>query len=209
MQIELVLVQPAYHVKVDVGDNVRQGHGRLVGEMRRADCPDFLAGPKSDQETALESLRLPRAFPGEGPRELQHRSCARRVIVRTVVDLAFLARALQGPALAAAEMIIMGADQQVLRARRIVRQRKQCHDVVVVFSDLLHASRDLHLHFREDEATFGAGVLAIQRGLQRLEIFARRAENGRCNFVIDAGGDDAGAGKAGVERERRKLSGVG
>ena len=54
----------------------------------------------------------------------------------------------------------------------------------------------------------GVWVLRVERGLQRLQIFAHRAENCGRGLVANAGRDDARAGKAGVKGERRELAGI-
>src|SRR5438034_2926909 len=112
------------------------------------------------------------------------------------------------------------------------------YHVVVALSNLLHAGGDFDFHrlngwaaqpgpgsagilageilgfakrrrgCRRSQGFMGVWVLRVERGLQRLQIFAHRAENCGRGLVANAGRDDARAGKAGVKGERRELAGI-
>src|SRR5437016_3110970 len=124
------------------------------------------------------------------------------------MDLAFLARAFKRTPFTASQMVVMGADQNVLRSRRISRGWNPRQDIVVSFSDLLDGGRDFECQLWYRKASLSMRVLAVERGLQPLQLFAGGAKNGRGHCVADTGGDNAGAGEAGVKGERCKLAGV-
>src|SRR5947209_8246162 len=110
---------------------------------------------------------------------------------------------------AAAEVVVMSADQDIFGMRRIARGRDLGHDIIIALSNLLNAGGDFDFHLLYHETALRVRVLGVEGGLERLQIFAHHAEYYSGGFVINTGGDDARAGEAGVKGERHKLAGVG
>src|SRR5882724_10473662 len=177
--------------------------------MGGANDADLFTGPKRKDNATLEKIRLLSAFQGQTAREFEHCGTARRVVVRAVVDLAFLASAFERAGIAASKVIVMSADQNIFRMLRITCGRKHGQDVVVSLPDLLHASRDSHLDLRDRESAIRARVLRVEGGLKRVQIFAGRSEHCGSDFLGNAGSDNARARETGIEGERRELAGVG
>ena len=92
-----------------------------------------------------------------------------------MVDLAFLARAFERTALAAAEVIVVGADKHVFRARRLARGRDQGHDIVVMLSNLLHSRRNFHSRLRDGETA----LRALRRSAMRIISLSSPGGEGR------------------------------
>ena len=65
MQSELVVAQPAHHVKVEIGNHVGESQQGVLGKPGRSEQPEFLAGPEGNQDAAPEFLRLPGRFVGQ------------------------------------------------------------------------------------------------------------------------------------------------
>ena len=107
------------HVEVDVGDEARDRHRRMRGEVVRADQPLLLRRDRDEQDRAPRA----RARVGEGARDLDQRRDPGRVVERTVVDRVAVDRR------ADPEVVEVRAVDDVLVAQPGVGAAQQADDV--------------------------------------------------------------------------------
>ena len=100
----------------------------------------------------------------------------------------------------------MRADYDVLGFLRWTGGRKQRDNVAVVLLDVLHGGRDVGRDVRKSEAAFRMGILLVEPGLERLQIFARSLKERVRHVAGDARGDDSRIGHAGIKRGGHELA---
>ncbi len=121
MQAQFVFSQPADHVEVHVGGDVRQRERRVFDKVGGADHPNFFSRPKREDDPAAKLLRFRLSFLRERSRQFQDRGRSGRVVVGAGMNFSFLAFPLHRAGLAETEMIVMRADHDIfglLRADR-------------------------------------------------------------------------------------------
>ena len=110
LKSKFVFAEAADHVEVDAGDNIGEGGDGFLGEVVGTDEADFLTGPEGEDETAAKEVGALLAFGGEGGGEFEDSGGAGGVVIRAVVDFAFVFLAGQGTHLAAAKVVVVRAD---------------------------------------------------------------------------------------------------
>src|ERR1043166_3682474 len=85
----------------------------MLGKKGGADQPHLFPGPKGEDDSALKSVRILLPLFGELLCQFQNHGCARSVIIGSRMNLSLPALPEHRAALAMAEVIVMGADQDV------------------------------------------------------------------------------------------------
>ena len=154
----------------------------------------------------MKLLRFRLSFLRERSRQFQDRGRAGRVVVGARMNFSFLAFPLHRAGLAETEVIVMRADHDVLGPLRWTGGREHSDDVAVVLLDVLHRGRDVGRDVRKSEAAFRMGILLVEPGLERFQIFARALKERVRHVAGDARGHDSRIGHAGIKRGGHELA---
>ena len=178
----------------------------MFDKVGRADYSDFFSGPKREHDPAMKPLRFRFSFLRERSRQFQDCGRAGRIIVGARMNLSFLAFPLHRAGLAETEVIVMRADHDVLGPLLWTRRREHSDDIAVFLLDVFHRSPDVDRDIRKREAAFRMGILLVESGLERFQIFARAQKERVRHVAGDARRDDSRIGHAGIKRGRHELA---
>ena len=183
----------------------------MLGKPGRAQQPELFSRPESHHDAAPEPVRgLPR-FVGQRGRQFQHGRHAGSIVVRAMVDAAdLLGGFARSGAVAATEVIVMSAEQDVFGGQGIAaRGRHTANHIAIGIPNALHRGRDCHLGHRNGKAAVGVRIFGVQRRLERFQILTAPFENGAGDVCADARGDDVRTGQAAVWAQWRQRAGIG
>ena len=104
MDDQPVVAQTPHHVEIDVGGDVGERHGGISGETGRSHQSEFLAGPEREDDAPAAGLHRRQHL-----RQAHDHRRPRGVVVRAIVDFAFLVLVRERTRRTAADVIVVGA----------------------------------------------------------------------------------------------------
>ena len=226
MQHQLVFPQPPDHVEVDAGDDVAQRHRRVFGEIGRAEHAKFFAGPKREDDSALEVGRAVQArrvaCPFEarsGPARLTSTIRAR---VRAPVPFRKHCRPRRNefcfprPRAPSRRSRHSRDDRSARRRERYsscVPRGRGCEQdaehIAIVLADVFHGGGQRHRHVRKNKAAFRVRVFLVELRLHGFQIPARRGKHRRNDIGRDRCGNNSRTAAGRIRGKRRQFTGVG
>src|SRR5438552_3267641 len=72
LQRQLVIVQTANHIEIEVGNDIRQRDRRMLGKPGRSNQPDLLPGPRGEDDVARKCSSVRSSLLRQGARDLQY-----------------------------------------------------------------------------------------------------------------------------------------
>src|SRR5262249_16891508 len=137
-----------------------------LGKMGGADQAYLLAGPECKNDASAEGRRVSSALRGQGCSEFEHGGGARGIVVRARVNLVLLAFPSHRPAFTDPKVIVVRADERVLRVGRIFSRRQHGENVSVGLLQMLHRSGEPEAYLRQGETGLGVRVFRVKGGLE-------------------------------------------